>query len=158
MKLVLVLVAAMVVPTLGQTSKTSSKVEIFTSQNIQAQLAELLAKSKSSPHPTPNVKLGEYNTHFLRLVALTADGGAEVHPHYDDVIVVIGGSATLVTGGAVVNPHTGNDGEIQGPSIQGGTSHKISHGDVAHIPAGTPHQLLTGANGEFTAFVVKVKE
>ena len=155
MKLVLVLIVAMVIPAVGQ---TSGNVEVFTSQNIQAQLADLLAKSKAGSKGTPNVKLGEYKTHFLRLVALASDGGAEVHPHYDDVIVVIGGSATLVTGGAVVNPHTGKDGEIQGPSIQSGKSQKLSPGDVAHIPAGTPHQLLTGTGGEFTAFVVKVGE
>lgn len=158
MKLVLVLIAAMVVPALGQTSQTSSKVEVFTSQNIQAQLSDLLAKSKADPSGSRNVKLGEYKTHFLRLVALTSNGGAEAHPHYDDVIVVIGGSATLVTGGTVVNPHTGKDDEVQGTAIEGGKSQKISPGDVAHIPAGTPHQLLTGAGGEFTAFVVKVRE
>ncbi|HEY1800941.1 MAG TPA: hypothetical protein VGG46_08410 [Terriglobales bacterium] len=155
MRLVLVLIAAMVVPALGQ---TSSKVEVFTSQNIQTQLADLLAKSKAGYSGTPNIKLGEYKTHFLRLVALASNGGAEVHPHYDDVIVVIGGSATLVTGGTVVNGHADKDGEIKGASIKDGKSQTISPGDIAHIPAGTPHQLLIGTGGEFTAFVVKVRE
>ena len=155
MKLALVLIVAMVVPAMGQ---TSSKVEVFTSQNMQVQLADLLAKSKTAPGGGSNVKLGEYKTHFLRLVGLTSNGGAEVHPHYDDVIVVIGGSATLVTGGTVVDPHTGKDDEVQGSAIQGGNSQKIAPGDVAHIPAGTPHQLLIGTGGQFTAFVVKVRE
>jgi mannose-6-phosphate isomerase-like protein (cupin superfamily) len=155
MKLVFVLIAAMVVPAMGQ---TSSKAEVFTSQKIQAQLADLLAKSKAGSKGTPNVKLGEYKTHFLRLVGLASSGGAEVHPHYDDVIVVVGGTATLVTGGSIVGPHAGKDDEVQGASIKDGESQKISAGDIAHIPAGTPHQLLIGAGGEFTAFVVKIRE
>lgn len=37
-----------------------------------------------------------------------------MHAHYDDVLVVIEGTATLVTGGAVLDAKTGEDGETKG--------------------------------------------
>jgi quercetin dioxygenase-like cupin family protein len=40
----------------------------------------------------------------------------------------------------------------------GGTSHKLAAGDVVHIPANTPHQLLVEPGTQFTYFVVKVNQ
>jgi quercetin dioxygenase-like cupin family protein len=34
----------------------------------------------------------------------------------------------------------------------------VKKGDILHIPAGTPHQLIISKGGFFTAFVVKVRE
>ena len=52
------------------------------------------------------------------------------------------GSATLVTGGTVVDGKTGPDGETHGSKIEGGQSQKINPGDVLTVRAGTPHQLI----------------
>ncbi|MFP5234302.1 MAG: hypothetical protein ACLGSD_00245 [Acidobacteriota bacterium] len=85
-------------------------------------------------------------------------GGAEIHAHFDDVMVVLGGSATLITGGAVVNAKTDAHGETKGTEIMNGVKHTLVKGDIIHVPAGTPHQLVLPPNGEFSAFVVKVRE
>ena len=70
------------------------------------------------------------------------DGEAEVHETQVDVIFVKSGEATLVVGGTVVEPRTTAPGEIRGKSIKGGTSKKMAPGDVIHIPAKIPHQML----------------
>ena len=52
------------------------------------------------------------------------------------------GEGTLVVGGTAVEPHPTTANEVRGKSITGGTSHKMSPGDVFHIPAKVPHQML----------------
>jgi mannose-6-phosphate isomerase-like protein (cupin superfamily) len=84
-----------------------------------------------------------------------ATGSAEVHEHEADIFVVENGDAQLVTGGKLVNPKTQKPGEIRGSSIQGGEKQAVTKGDIIHIPAGTPHQLLVTSK-PFTYFVVKV--
>jgi len=66
-------------------------------------------------------------------------GQVEVHAQYGDIMYVIEGSATVVTGGNVVDGKTTAPGEIRGKSITGGSSNHLVPGDVLVIQAGTPH-------------------
>lgn len=66
-------------------------------------------------------------------------GMAEVHEQDADIIYVLEGAATLVTGGNVVDPKTTAPGEIRGREIKGGETRTIAKGDVVIVPAGTPH-------------------
>lgn len=66
-------------------------------------------------------------------------GEAEVHLWEGDVMYVLAGRATLVTGGSVVDAKTVAPGEIRGPRIDGGVAHEITAGDVIHVPPGVPH-------------------
>jgi mannose-6-phosphate isomerase-like protein (cupin superfamily) len=84
-----------------------------------------------------------------------APGEAEVHASDTDIFYVTEGSATLVTGGTVVDPKTTAAGEVRAPNIANGTARPLTKGDVVVIPAGTPHQF-TAVSGTFVYFVVKV--
>ena len=84
------------------------------------------------------------------------DGKAELHQQFGDVFVVLQGTATLVTGGTIASPMTSAPGEIRGASIQEGVRKKLQEGDIAHIPAGVPHQVVLDSGGTFTYFVVKI--
>jgi len=66
-------------------------------------------------------------------------GMVEVHAQYGDIMYVVEGSATVVTGGTVVDGKTTAPGEIRGKSITGGKSNHLVPGDVLVIQAGTPH-------------------
>jgi hypothetical protein len=68
------------------------------------------------------------------------------------------GRAALVTGGNIVGAHTIAPGEVRGASIDGGTRQELRAGDVAHVPAGLPHQMLVAADRALTCFVIKVRE
>lgn len=83
-------------------------------------------------------------------------GMAEVHLKDTDVIYVLDGSATFVTGGTVVDPKTTAPDEIRGPSINGGERRHIAKGDVITVPDNTPHWFQE-VNGPLTYYVVKVR-
>ena len=153
MKLIsLVMMAAVAVPCYALQGK---KVEVFSNKDIASQLSSLAQKAK--PSGSSGATLGDYKSHAIKLSVRTGSGGAEIHAHYDDIFVVTEGQATLITGGTVLDGKTNADGETAGSKIQNGTSQTIAKGDVVHIPAGTPHQLLLDGN-TFSAIVIKVKE
>jgi len=83
------------------------------------------------------------------------DGQAEVHARDTDVIYVVEGSATFVTGGETVNGKETAAGEIRGDSIKGGESRRLSKGDVIVVPNGVPH-LFREVQPGFLYYVVKV--
>jgi len=86
----------------------------------------------------------------------TAPGEVEYHDRFVDVMHVIDGSATVVTGGEMVAPREVAAGEIRAESIVDGTTHALTNGDVLAIPSGVPHQF-TKVSDPFLYFVVKVE-
>ncbi len=82
-------------------------------------------------------------------------GEVEVHNLDTDVFYMLSGTATLVTGGTVVEGKTTQPNEIRGKSIQGGESHHLAKGDVVIIPHGVPHWVKE-VQGPLHYFVVKV--
>jgi uncharacterized protein GlcG (DUF336 family) len=85
-----------------------------------------------------------------------APGEVEYHAHTVDVMHVVDGTATVVTGGEMVGVRTAGDGELRAESVAGGQARDLSAGDVLAIPAGVPHQF-TRVSDPFLYFVVKVE-
>jgi glc operon protein GlcG len=83
-------------------------------------------------------------------------GMAEVHMLDADIIHVLEGSATFVTGGTVENATTTAPGEIRGTAIRHGEERRIAKGDVLIVPAGTPH-WFKDVPGPLNYYVVKVR-
>jgi mannose-6-phosphate isomerase-like protein (cupin superfamily) len=102
--------------------------------------------------------LREYPQHATMLSFRARNGVAELHENFADLFCVLDGRATLVTGGTVVNPQQVGPGEIRGASLDGGTRQELRAGDIAHVPAGVPHQMLVAGDKTFTSFVVKIEE
>lgn len=128
------------------------QVDIYSAKELQAK-SQALARKQSR---FASQDLARYGNHYTMLALREATGSAEVHEHEADIFVVQSGEAILVSGGKIVNGHTQNQGEIRGTSIDGGERHKVTAGDIIHIPARTPHQLLIDEGTPFTYFVVKV--
>jgi quercetin dioxygenase-like cupin family protein len=82
-------------------------------------------------------------------------GQAEVHERDTDIIYVLDGTATLVTGGTAVEATTTAPNERRGASITGGTTRRLAKGDVIVVPHGTAHQF-TEVQAPFLYYVVKV--
>lgn len=99
---------------------------------------------------------GEGRNYMIHASRREKAGMAEVHVLDTDVIYVQDGSATLVTGGTVVNGRTIEPNEIRGDSITGGEPRKLVKGDVIAVPNGTPH-WFEEVKGTFTYYVVKVR-
>ncbi len=99
----------------------------------------------------PLLEVEGYKIHASRR---DGPGVAEVHDWETDVVYVLEGSATVVTGGTVVDPKVTEPGQVRGPVIQGGESRRVGKGDVLVIPAGVPH-WFKDVQGPLTYFVVK---
>ena len=83
-------------------------------------------------------------------------GEVEYHAHTVDIMHVIEGTATVLTGGEMVGVRSAGDGELRADSVTGGHERELSQGDVLAIPAGVPHQF-TRVSDPFLYFVVKVE-
>jgi glc operon protein GlcG len=83
-------------------------------------------------------------------------GVAEVHLLDTDIIYMLDGSATFVTGGTVVDGKTVEPNEIRGASISDGETRRITKGDVIIVPNGTPHWFKE-ISGPINYYVVKVR-
>src|SRR5262249_20039765 len=96
---------------------------------------------------------GNYMVHASRR---DKPGSVEVHSKDADVIYVLGGKATFVTGGKMVDGKEVAPDEIRGASVEGGQTTQLAKGDVIVVPAGTPHWFKE-VQGPFLYYVVKVR-
>ena len=101
----------------------------------------------------PLVEVESYKVHASRR---EASGQAEVHAKDTDIIYVLTGTATFVTGGTVVDGKNIEAEEIRGASIEGGETREIRPGDVIIVPNGTPHWFKE-VPAPMTYYVVKVR-
>jgi quercetin dioxygenase-like cupin family protein len=148
-----ILAMAIAAPVLAQ---SASGAQVYAGKDVAAQLEALVAQAKASG--SGGATLGDFQSHAIKLSVRASSGGAEIHAHYDDIFFVTDGSATLITGGQVQNAKTAPDGETKGSGIEGGTRQLIRKGDVVHVPAGTPHQLILAPEEIYSSIVIKVKE
>ena len=83
-------------------------------------------------------------------------GMAEVHELDADIIYVLEGTATFVTGGTAEDLKQTAPGERRGSGIRGGESRHIVKGDVLIVPRGVPHWFQE-VQAPFNYYVVKVR-
>jgi len=136
-------------------SKSSSAADVSGAPMMKAtnnatfidarQVAAAFAKGQ------PLLETAGYKVHASRRVE---PGQAEIHTLDTDVIYVVDGSATLVTGGKAVDAKEIAPNEIRGTKIEGGQEQQISKGEVIVIPNSVPHQF-TAVTGELHYFVCK---
>lgn len=121
------------------------------------QMMETL-KAKAATSGSASVTLATYPNHHTMLAYRTQDGGAELHAKEADVFTIVRGKAAILTEGTIEGAHASGPDEIRGTKVVGGKTTELKEGDVIHIPAGTPHQMLVSKGNEVLYFVVKVKE
>ena len=85
----------------------------------------------------------------------TGPGKVEVHDKQTDIMYFLDGSATLVTGGTMVDGKQTGPGQWLGTDVKGGETRKVTKGDVVVVPAGTPHWFKE-MPGPISYYVVKV--
>jgi quercetin dioxygenase-like cupin family protein len=125
---------------------------------ILLERAAYLRKMAAQADGSASEMLKEYPQHFTMLSFRSRDGEAEVHANFADLFYVLEGSTTLVTGGTVIGARTDGPGETRGDAIEGGRRQELRAGDVAHVPAGEPHQMLIAGDKTVTCFVMKIQQ
>jgi len=131
------------------------KVDHFTPAELKKMAHALDSKVQNG---MASEDLSKYPNHFTMLILRNRNGTAEMHENFADFFVVVEGHATLVSGGTLKDPKTASPGELRGAAVENGTKEAISAGDVVHIPATLPHQLLLADGDRFVYFVLKIKE
>ncbi len=92
----------------------------------------------------------EISDHYrINLIRRTEAAGAIVHRPGTALRCVTDGAGTLVTGGILVRPAGGGQG-----NIEGGLARHVTKGDAILIPEGTPHQY-TAVEGSITYLEVR---
>jgi mannose-6-phosphate isomerase-like protein (cupin superfamily) len=99
------------------------------------------------------LKNSSYQVHASRR---EAPGQVEVHEKDTDIIYMLEGTTTFVTGGTMVGGKTTEPDEIRGTNVTGGETRTLSRGDVIVVPNGTPH-WFKDVSGPVLYYVVKVR-
>jgi glc operon protein GlcG len=127
----------------SSTKNEASKVTHFPATQV----------NKAFEKGMPLIEIANYKVHASHR---EAPGVVEVHTRDTDIIYMLEGSATLVTGGTVVDGKNIEPEEIRGKTITGGETRQITKGDVIVVPNGVPH-WFTEVNGPINYYVVKVR-
>lgn len=115
------------------------------------------ARQVSTSFSNGSVLLDESERHYMVHTSRRDKPGlAEIHKLDTDIIYVMQGSATIVTGGTAVNARETAPDEIRGTGIEGGITRKLSKGEVLIVPNNTPHWFKE-VNGEFLYYTIKVR-
>jgi len=107
-----------------------------------AEITAMMAKAKAERKPDQAnliqtiLRLAPYSANLEYRGAV---GPAAVHEKEAEFFYVIDGSATLVTGGKLVDEKRTNAANLSGTAIDGGTKQPIAKGDFLVVPEGTPH-------------------
>jgi mannose-6-phosphate isomerase-like protein (cupin superfamily) len=128
----------------------------YSPADLAAMEKTLEQKADASGLATETLK--KYASDYTMLAFRSKSGKAELHEKFADFYFVVGGEATLVSGGHIVNSATTAPGEVRGDSVQDGRETRLKKGDIVHIPANIPHQLVLAKGATFQYFIVKVQE
>ena len=115
------------------------------------------ALHKSMKDGLASETLGNWGNHLLMKTRREASSGqAELHEKVADLIVVQSGHAAIVIGGRILDGQITAPDEIRVTSIDGGERRSLKAGDILHIPAKTPHQVLLEPGQTLDYVVLKV--
>jgi mannose-6-phosphate isomerase-like protein (cupin superfamily) len=152
-------IVLMAVAMLGHVSLAQEAIptpDQYSPADLAAMEKNLEQKADASGLATETLK--KYASDYTMLAFRSKSGKAELHEKFADFYFVLGGEATLVSGGKIVNSATSSPGEVRGDSVQDGKETRLKKGDIVHIPANIPHQLVLAKGATFQYFIVKVQE
>jgi mannose-6-phosphate isomerase-like protein (cupin superfamily) len=116
-------------------------LKVFASSaDIQALIAQAKADRKGDQPSVskPILRLAPYR---INLEYRPGNARASVHEHDAEMMYVIEGAGTIVTGGKLVEEKRTNAANLSGKSIEGGNSQPLKAGDFLIVPENTPHQI-----------------
>jgi mannose-6-phosphate isomerase-like protein (cupin superfamily) len=112
--------------------------------------------AKMSAQKVASQQLATFENHGVLVAHREGNGQGELHQRQVDVFVVQTGEAIIRVGGELVDGKQVRPNEMIGSSVRGGVEKRLQAGDVLHVPAKTPHQMLVQAGQQITYLVVKI--
>ncbi len=107
-------------------------------------LAKLRAEHKPGSTDEIIVSVSPYPVELEYRTAATPPG---LHKDKAELVYVVAGGCTLVTGGTLVDAKD-KGANMSGTAIKGGHAQKLRKGDYALVPSNTPH-WYSDVRGEF---------
>ena len=141
-------------PAMAPASTAMSMSKLFSGA---ADIPALIAKAKADRKDNaplviePLLSLAPYG---VSLEYRPGTSNAAVHEKDAEMMYVVQGSGTVVTGGKLVDEKRTNAANLNGTSITGGASQAVVMGDVLIVPENTPHQVIPGAGGPIVLMTV----
>lgn len=123
----------------GTVMAQTPDMQLYTSS---AEVQALIAKAKKERRPDQPIfsqsllKLAPYRV-SVEYSAVVAP--AAIHEKVAEMVYVIEGGATLITGGKLIGEKRMNADNLIGSGIEGGESRPLSKGDFYIVPEGVPH-------------------
>jgi mannose-6-phosphate isomerase-like protein (cupin superfamily) len=106
-------------------------------QVTAAEFAAIVAKQPKDRNGNQTfLQLAPYSVNMEHRVNVAQN--ASVHDKEAELFYIVDGTATLVTGGKLVNPTRNGDNQTAA-TVEGGTTRKIGKGDFILVPEGVPH-------------------
>ena len=113
-----------------------------TDKAIDLKDEDLIAVAKAMPGQNlATTRLLEGGFYSVNIRRLTGPETAHLHPVGLTIYVIREGSATLVTGGTIVDAKGQPTGGKPGDDIQGGVVRTVKAGDIIVTPPGVPHYM-----------------
>jgi hypothetical protein len=129
-------------------------VEQWTSAQLKGYEQSLAPRLSAQKVASQTV--ARYGNHSLLVAHREGSGQGEYHLTQADLIIVQTGEASILIGGELVDGRTTSQTEMIGSAVRGGTERTLGPGDVLHIPAKTPHQMIIQPGRQITYVTVKI--
>jgi mannose-6-phosphate isomerase-like protein (cupin superfamily) len=132
----------------AQTQAATPAASVLQTFTSSADIQALIAKAKSERKEGQAIvieKILQFAPYSANLEYRPTAGNAAVHDKEAEMMYVIEGSATLVTGG-----------KLTGTTIEGGQSRTVSKGDFLVVPEGTPHWFSAVNGAPLVLMTIKV--
>jgi hypothetical protein len=142
----ILLSAALIATALPAAAQTPPMpIKLFASA---AEIDQMVARARATHKAGNTVEtIGWDGTYRVQFEYRTGTTPPSLHKGQSEMIYVIAGGCTLVTGGTLVDAKT-NGANMSGTAIKGGSPRKIAKGDYVLVPTDTPH-WYTDVQGEF---------
>jgi uncharacterized RmlC-like cupin family protein len=152
MKTFATMAAALLLASTAFAQKTITEADKIGVYMSATEVADAVAKLPKNPLASvPVYKIGPFNVNVEhRLGSPAAAQAGSIHEKDAELFYMIDGTATLVTGGKLVDGAKDGD-NWRGKGIEGGKAQKMSKGDFMLVPAGVPH-WFTDISGQITEF------
>jgi len=124
-----------------------------------AQTSEVSFWKGSEAFAKGSLLLDRMDASHYQVYAVRRDkpGTVEQHALDTDVIMVLEGEATFVTGGSITDARALSRNEASGSGIRDGESRQLGKGDVVIVPNGTPHWFRR-VSPSISYFAVKLRQ
>lgn len=107
---------------------------------------------------TASEELKTFPGHVAILSVRLRSGPAEVNEEFAQLFMVLEGHATVVIGGKTEETCNAGAGPAMNTTVISGSKQQLRAGDVVHIAAGAPYQLLLAGDKTLGYLVIRIRE